>query len=399
MSTTTDKPSADKIEIAPPPSTYLAERKHLRGGAADIEQMFAHYPEEAREDAIWLAFFVRTRCNGEHAMLYRIARAIGLKDRNGKEPSDQYWYQVSRGKYFSGGGDVSAFKRYVAALRAHARRMNEAGTIPFVETKNWGLVNDYINSRRSASSSTRMGAIMGETGSQKTQCTGHYEVLNNHLETVRIEAPSRATRARLVHKLGARYLEAASSSIGEKELAIERFLKGTTVIDPETDAPQRPRCVIVDNVQRLLRPGIASDQLQVFNYIHELQEETGSTWIFTFVPTFYKTIGSNDPFWRQFLRRIGGPDEILQLQQSLPKRDVLAFAREFRVADDAAAYPILKKWASTQWGIGVFVHKLEKARMLANARRLHEIPASIMEVVDLEVATPLPEIESEGGAS
>src|SRR5690606_20790215 len=81
---------------------------------------------------------------------------------------------------------------------------------PFVETTNWRLVRDYIDDRRAASSSLRFGLIEGETGSQQTYCTSHYATLNNHLETVRIDAPARATRARLVQQLPELYLASAS---------------------------------------------------------------------------------------------------------------------------------------------------------------------------------------------
>lgn len=378
------------------PSSYMVDRKFLQGGAADVAKKFAHYPETIREDGIWLHFFVRTKCNGEHAVLYRIAKAIGLKDKTGKEPSDQYWYQVAGGHYFKSGGDTVTFKRYVNALRAHATRSEERGSIPFIETKNWHLVNDYINSRRSYSSSTRFGFIEGETGSQKTQCGRHYEILNNHLETVHIESPSRTTRARMVQKLAQRYLESASASVGEKELAIESFLKGVSMVDPTAGGAQKPKCIILDNVQRLFRPNVAPDQQPIFTYFHELQEETGSCIIFTWVPTFRRIITAKDPFWKQFLGRGGGEDEILRLDQALPKGDILKFAKAFRVADDAAALPMLKKWGSSDLGIRILIHKLEKARALATARRSLEISAQHLQAVDLE---PVSLTDDEGGES
>ncbi len=380
----TATPRGDKLAVQPATSAYMADRRFLAGGAEAVLERFAHYPEAIREDGIWLHFFCRTKCNSEHAVLYRIAKAIGLRDRSGKEPSDQYWYQVAGGHYFKTGGDAQTFKRYVAALRAYAARMEERGSIPFIETKNWHLLNDYINSRRSFASSTRFGAIEGETGSQKTQCARHYEALNNHKETVHLESPSRTTRARMVQKLAARYLEAASSSVGEKELAIEDFLKGVSQLDPASGKDARPRCIILDNVQRLFRPNIAPDQQPVFTYFHELQEETGCCVIFTWVPTFRHIITAKDPFWKQFLGRIGGEDEILRLEQTLPRKDLLAFARAFKVADDAACLPLLKKWGSTDWGIRILIHKLEKARALASARRSLEITAAHLHAVDLE---------------
>lgn len=399
MPATSETATADKTAeaVAIAPNRYLENRIMLRGDAVQATEKFAHYPQHVREDGIWLWFFVRTKCNGQHAVLAKIARTLGLKDRGGNEPSDQYWYQVSGGHYFKGGaGDASAFKRYVNAFRGYAQRMEERGVIPFVETKNWRLVRDYIDGRRSFSSSFRVGAIEGETGAQKTQCGKHYATLNNHRETIHMESPARPTRARLVQKWAEAYLVPESKSVGAKEIEIERFLKGAAVLDPETNQPGRPRCVIIDNVQRLFRPNVAPDQQPIFNYFHELQDDIGFTLIFTWVPTFRNIITAKDPFWAQFLGRIGGEDEILRLDQALPKSDILRFAREFAVADDAGAYPLLKKWSTSPWGIRVFMRKLERARALATARRSKEITVRHLEEVDLE-GTPAA-ADDEGGA-
>ncbi|MEI6861307.1 MAG: AAA family ATPase, partial [Verrucomicrobiota bacterium] len=128
-------------------------------------------------------------------------------------------------------------------------------------------------------------------------------------------APSRPTRARFVQKLAQRYLSAASLSVGEKELAIEAFLKGNSAIESLAGGEQKKRrCIIIDNVQRVLRPGLGNERQEVFSYLHELQEETGCCIILTWVPTFRRVITGADPFWQQFLGRIGGEDEILRME-------------------------------------------------------------------------------------
>jgi hypothetical protein len=358
------------------------ERYRARGNVNDAERLFAHYPDEIRADGIWLWFFLQTRCGGEHAVLTRIAKGLGIKDGAGKDPSDNYWYQVATGRYFRSGGDTKAFRSYVQVLRAYERSTQESGAIPFQETRYWRTFRDYVDLRRRANATCKFGGIEGTTGSQKTWCGKHYAILNNHRETVHLEAPARATRARFIAKLAKCYLVPDSNTIAEKELAIERFLAGTST-DPVT-GEIRSRTIIIDNVQRLFKPHVPADQQDIFNYLHELQDDTGCCIIMIWVPTFRATIESPAPFWQQFLGRIGGPDEILRAEQKLPKADLLKFARAFRVADDASVLPILQRWATSTWGMRVLMSKLEKARMLATSRRSAEITRAHLEQVDLE---------------
>lgn len=385
------------VATRPTASTFLAERQFLAGDVNKLETLFQHYPPLIRDDAVWLRFFCQAKCNGEHALLGKIARALGLKDRSGKEPTDQYWYQVVTGRYFKPGGDVAAFARYVGAFRGYARSLESSSSISHVNTKNWDLFSDYVDSRRTFSSSCRWGGVEGLSGSQKTQCGKHYAALHNHRETIHLESPARCTRARLVQKIAELYEIAESKNIGGKEIEIERFLKSASQVSAE-GAERKPRTIILDNVQRLFRPGIQPDQQPIFNYLHELQDDTGCCLILTWVPSFTKTICSDHPFWAQFLGRIGGEDEILRLDQALPKKDLLAFAREFRVANEAGALPFLKKWAGTKWGVRVLMLKLEKARKLASARGAREITADHLNEIDLENTPPPADDQDEGGA-
>lgn len=379
--TTDDKPAVSK-----PGSDYMDDHKHLRGDANDGAEKFAHYPDAVRDDAIWLWFFTKTKCNGEHAILHKVARAIGLKDASGKEPSDQYWYQVSSGRYFRPGGDAKAFKRYVEAIRAFARRREEGGAIAFQETGNWHKVRDFIDRRRSLSATCRFGGIEGLTGSQKTACLKHYAVLNNHLETVYMEAPARCTRARFVQKLAKAYLVPDSRTSGEKELAVESFLAGNSTVSFDTSVG-RARTILIDNVQRLFRPNVAPDQQPIFNYLHELQDDTGCCIILTWVPSFRKTITEKSPFWEQFLGRMGGEEKILRLDQELTRKELTAYAKAFRVADDAKALTYLAKWAGTRLGVRILMDRLEDARQLATAQKSAEIQIAHLQQVDLEPIT------------
>jgi hypothetical protein len=105
-------------------------------------------------------------------------------------------------------------------------------------------------------------------------------------------------------------------------------------------------------------------------------------------------ITARDPFWAQFLGRIGGEDEILRPDQRMPRRDLAASAREFAVADDARAWEFLRKWSGTQWGLRVLFHKLNTARVLANRRREKQIGIAHLNAVNLE---PVP-AENDGDA-
>lgn len=388
---TTESPSARKLNAAGElTNTHLAERQHLRGDVNAALQRFSHYPESVREDAVWLWGFTKTKLNGEHALLWKLANAIGLKDASGKNPSDQYWYQVVSGRYFKPGGDAKRLKTYIAAFRAHAMRYEQSGMIGFVETENWKLFSDYVDSRRTFTSSCRVGGVEGLTGSQKTSCGKHYAALHNHRETVHLESPARATRARIVQKLAELYQVAEFKNIGGKEIEIERFLKSALTID-ENGGNGKPRCIILDNVQRLFRPHVPPDQQPIFNYFHEMQDDIGFCLILTWVPSFTRIITSNDPYWTQWIGRMGGADEILRLDQKLPKRDLLTFARKFRVSDDAEALPLLRNWNASPWGIRILVQKLEKARRLANAEQSEEIQLGHLQRVHTEAIVVSPE--------
>ena len=388
MTATTDARADSK---APKEPTYqekfAANHKTLRGDVNATSELFNHYPDAIRGDAEWLRFFCQTRCAGEHALLGKIAAAIGLKDRSGKVPSDQYWYQVVTGRYFKPGGDAGSFARYVAAIRGYSRQQEQSGLIGHQDTKNWKLFSDYVDSRRTFASSCRIGGVEGLTGSQKTWCGKRYASIHNHRETVHLEAPARSTRARVVQKLAELYEVAESKSTGGKEVEIERFLRAAGKIDPATENERKPRTIIIDNVQRLFRPGVDPDQQPIFNYFHELQDDTGFCLILTWVPSFTKVIMGKEPFWAQFLGRMGGPDEILRLEQTLSKADLLKFARAVNVEDNAEALPILKRWAGTIWGIRILTIKLEKARRLATARGKDEVTVSHLQEVDLEGTT------------
>ncbi|ACB76671.1 ATP-binding protein [Opitutus terrae] len=368
-----------------PTNKHLADRAIIRGDVNAAIERFAHYPDAVREGALWLRLFTQQKLNGEHALLWKLACALGLRDASGNNPSDQYWYQVVTGRYFKPGGDAKRLKVYIDAIRAHALRQERAGMIGFVETDNWTLFRDYVDSRRTFSSSCRVGAVEGLSGAQKTSCRKQYTALNNHRETVGFEAPARATRARVVQKLAELYQVAESKNVGGKEVEIERFLKSAVTIEV---GEAKPRCIIIDNVQRLFRPNVQPDQQPVFNYLHELQDDIGFCLILMWVPSFTRVITSNDPYWAQWVGRIGGPDEILRLDQKLPRKDLLKFAREFRVVNDPEAYPLLKKWNATPWGCRVPVQKLEKARKLANAESSDEISVDHLRRVDSEPVIP-----------
>jgi hypothetical protein len=367
--------SAGNEEILPA-KKYHEERAVLRGHAGTFAQLFTHYPVSVREDALWLRHYCASACNNEHALVSKIALSLGLSQ------SENYWYQVLSGKYFSPGGSASKCKEAIGQIRHWALAQMAAGKIAFVETKNWKLVRDYIDTRRDTGAVWKFGAIEAFNSSQKTACCKHYRDLNNHLKTIHIEAPAIATRGRLIQKLAKAYLLNAAFSTGRKELELE------SIITAE-------RCIIIDNLQRLIRPEVKPDQQPIFNYLHELQDDTGCTVIFTWVPTFRKIIAEDNPFWRQFLARIGGEDQILRLDQRVPKADILGFAKAYNVANDAEAFPILKKWAETPLGIRALTGRLHLARLLATARRSKEVTVGHLMAVEAEPLSM--QVSEEGG--
>jgi hypothetical protein len=368
-STSIDAPASND-ETATRGEGQIALKEHesrvsLKGNIATFDRLFVHYPDSVRDDSVWLRAYCATHCNGEHALIAKIAASLGIQQ------SDNYWYQVLTGRYFRPGGSAPKLKEFITQIRTWSLLRANEGKIPFVETRNWRRVKDYIDTRRDPGAIWKFGFIEGLTSSQKTECCKHYRDLNNHCKTIHIEAPAKATRNRFIHKLGKAYLMNASWTTARKELELE------TVVTAE-------RTIIVDNVQRLFRPDVKPDQQPIFNFLHELQDDTECTVIFTWVPTFRKTITAEEPFWRQFLARGGGEDQILKLDQRLIKSDIIGFAKAYQVANDAAAFPILKGWSETSMGVRAFKGRLHLARLLATSRRQKEISVDCLREVENE---------------
>jgi hypothetical protein len=367
--------SGENLPAVVPPRE---QRRFISGNLAKAETMFAHYPESVREDCLWLHAYTWRHLNKEHALLHKLAKSLGI------DVSANYWYQVITGRYFQSGGDAKALKGYIERIKAEARKKEETGAIAFIENETWRRIRDYIDTRRAPDSVCRFGAIEGSTGCGKSWCLKHYAALNNHLRTVYLRAPARASRARIVHKLARSYMIPYEGNSARKEYLIEE------IVSPD-------RCILIDDAQDLFSTHHDLEHQPVFTYLHELQEETGCTIIFSWVPTFRRTIESQSEFWAQFMGRIGGPEKILTLKQEPLRKDLLKFAAAFGVADDAAALPILRKWAGTRWGLRVLADRLRDARLLATKRRSREILVAHLEAIDCEPIRQ-PEADSDEGS-
>lgn len=344
--------------------TQGSGRTHLN--AADFAARIAHYPEETKEDAMWLHFYTHNKCGGHTTVAAKIARDLGFR------VSDNYLYQIASGVYFRnkvGKTAVSNFLELVAALKRHDQLASASGKTPFIETGTYHEISAYIDLKRAPDTVCKFGMIAGDTGVQKSESLKRYSLLNNHGAVVRLEAPAQVTLARFLIKLGVCYGIGASISTSARMIEIERCVNDK-------------RTIIIDNAQRLYTPTTGRSQ-PIYSYLQELQDDTGCTIILCVTNEFPETMlnGKDKDFFHQFSGRIGGIDKILRLPQYPPKADIIQIAEAFGVADIKSTLPTLNEWARGKEKIRILFDRLQDARRLANAEGSESITPDHIEAV------------------
>ncbi len=170
---------SENLALANAPEDRLMIRKDL----AHFEARIASYPDEVRDDVIWLYQFNQSQFSGHYPLLANLVR-----NEAKMELSDQYFYQVLGGKYFRRDpkdakkvlGSVDRLKEVVEWLRRWAIFNSEAGGMPFVETPTWHELNDYITATCAPENPCKFGAVCGSTGTGKSRMLKRYALLNNH---------------------------------------------------------------------------------------------------------------------------------------------------------------------------------------------------------------------------
>lgn len=342
-------------------------------GAAQIEEKIAHYPVDLHKPVLWVAEYIRIELNSSLKRFMLVVHAAGIKG------SQNTWYQILTGKYFRNSSGTESWLEAIEALRDYVRSGDiSGGKIPFVETSTWHMVEDYIDAMRAPHNICRIGIIVSDTGTQKSQCLEEYRIRNNHGTTVRFEAPAKPVLNKLLDKWLRCYTPRKSyrnNAESERELRVQL---------------SENKVVIIENAQRLYLPSRGAHQ-ELFSFIQEIQEDTGCIIILCWTRGFTQTFlgGSERAFFEQFVGRVGGVDQILSLPEKMPVADLRKVAKALKIEDVEAAMPILKSWAKAEGKCRVLFSKMQKAKRYAADAGSDVITLEHLEDADLKPANSL----------
>lgn len=384
MSATATAPATESnLALANAPEDRLMIRKDL----AHFEARIASYPDEVRDDVIWLYQFNQSQFSGHYPLLANLVR-----NEAKMELSDQYFYQVLGGKYFRRDpkdakkvlGSVDRLKEVVEWLRRWAIFNSEAGGMPFVETPTWHELNDYITATCAPENPCKFGAVCGSTGTGKSRMLKRYALLNNHGMTAHVEAPSTGRLARFQMKLGAAFGIPLSAETHERVVRLAECVTSK-------------RRIIIDNVQKLYNPKTGANQ-PILNYLQELQDDTGCTVILSWTPVFSRTLAdeTNTQYFEQFIGRMGGLDNVHTLPEFAPMADIRAIREKYRVAGGDKALAIMKRWSREPGRLRILYRRLHLAKLNANDDQSRDIKLAHLEAADLRPVV-VAEADDQGG--
>lgn len=319
-----------------------------------IEANTAHYSEKVHEPILWAAAYCRERCNGLIPIL--VERCKKLKFNITCET----WERIFTGKYFVKkegkiGGSIDNFLRTVEELRKNDRLAWRAGRMPFIETPTWHDIEQFITRKRQPGRVNKFGAIIGPTGSQKSESFKHYCVLNNHAACKHIEAPEKPSLGQFITELAFTYGIARGQTTRKK-------------IDGIVETVNEHKTIIIDNVQRLYMPDREGNQ-PLFNFCQKLQDDTGCTIIFSWTPDFTDILsrGKSRGYFEQFVGRMGGLNRNLVLPDYATREDILCIAEACGLKDAAKHIEYLEKITREPGRIRILFEDLQDAMQLAAA--------------------------------
>lgn len=325
-----------------------------------MELRVAKYPEKAREPVLWLAAFVRNKCNREISVLQEACKKANISDI----PDYTTFNRILIGTYFKVDevtgrvqGSVNNLLKIVETLRELDRYEEDAGKTPFIETPTWTLISNSIDKARLPQRINKFAGIAGPTGSQKTACFKEYKARNNHGKVVYTDAPETSSLPRYTYDLAAAYF----GKDGLDNSTARNIRRISNAVNPT-------KCIIVDNVQRLYIERMGNDQ-PVFNFLQKLQDDTGCTVILGFVPLFIRTLstGVSRGYFEQFVGRMGGLRKILQLPEKPTRDDILAIAEGFKLRDAEKHIKYLETIAHSPGLIRPLFEDLQDAKAEAEA--------------------------------
>jgi hypothetical protein len=325
-----------------------------------IEGHAKTYPEELRENFIWLAIHIRENCNRNLDVLEAQMGALGFKTTGGtiSKMLCGRWNKNVEGETVPPIIASEGFNALVKALRKDAEIAELSGAVSFVETETWDKWKAYVDFRRAPGQICKFGLGIGPTGSQKTACTDHYVTLNNHGRCNRLEAPDTATMGKFVTEMGSLFGVSPSASQNAKRIAIRKNL-----------TPKK--CVFIDNIQRLWKPNYGWNQ-PIMNALQAWQDVAHNTFILLCVPEWemVKQIQSGQSskelnYFEQFIGRCGGADEFFWFDDYATNGDLKRIANAFKLKDAEKYLPQLRVISQQPGRIRVLFHTLQKAKRIS----------------------------------
>jgi DNA transposition AAA+ family ATPase len=245
--------------------------------------------------------------------------------------------------------------RLIECLRSGVRSESLQGRVPFVATSVAQAIFDYIDLKRSPGRVNRFGIISGHTGSQKTATYDEYHRQRNHGKTWKFEAPSGGHIGYFLQRMAECSGISAQTSAEKVRAHLRRSIR------PD-------KCIIIDNSQSLYRDGKIIQP--VFDFLRELQDETGMCVILSITPTFERalTVGLMSGYFEQFEGRSGGRSKWLRLPEYAPEEDVLQIAQAFGIGQPKAALKKLVAISREPGRIRRLFEDLQDGKRLANIR-------------------------------
>lgn len=335
-----------------PGRTGTPPRAFLQKSVAESEQDVAHYPEPARTETVYAQSFCREYCNSDIQRLTELLASLSQTYAR----SRSYFFNMLNGYYFtspanSTAGIVNTWSEIVAVLREHEKK--ESAKLRMVETGTYRCFKNFILERMAPDSLCKFGGITGPTGSQKSKCAMYFHRNHNHKRTVYFEAPARRSLVSFQRKLAQQYQANVGNSAPAREANIRENINSG-------------RCIIVDNSQDLYVPHAGANQ-PIFNYLRELQDDTGCTIILIFTEEFYHgdlVSGEAKGYFEQFIGRMGGIDNILRLPGYAPMSDIRAIAAHYGVTSERGI-KYVKDWSRSPGRIRIAFMKLARAMAIA----------------------------------
>ena len=315
------------------------------------------YPVEAIDATLALHSYLFRRCEGNLNVLVEHARLKGFNHDYG------FFYQLLSGRYFrpdpKTGKPQGSWRNVVdlwKQLQVFDLFAKALSKIRFVETSVWERINTYVQVKNTPFNACRFGAIVGHTGMMKTESFHELGRRAKAGTIFRIEAPAQPKLNQFIHKL-------AHALGAEKTWTIARKMEHIRV-------NVVGRVLIIDNVQRCFNHRSGASQ-PVFDYMQEIQEDTGCTIIICWTPVERQFEGefTGGAYFEQFIGRIGGEREILRLEDYPVDEDIEKIALSFALsaADVEALMPRFRLLVREKGRIRALFNALQQGSRLATA--------------------------------